>query len=206
MVKDIIKEASYRLGALVEIYTGPKIIQSLDEGNRDLDKTVVQVSNDARTILDAALKSMKMAADLEVIVESAESLQGIGSSGTIIDLWYRVEKRLSELQGMGAPTSVYEFTWYAILDIQLRKYAPHRTKELENTRKAVLSRGKGAGLTEGQVQSFMADPKHLWGPTVDLLLEKRKSFLGGLVEAKELRFTVPGEATDSLIRKWLSIM
>ena len=67
MNRDKAKEGSCRLGALLQIYIGPKMFQALMGTMRTLPEPDARISNEARQILEKALPALGMKARLPPI-------------------------------------------------------------------------------------------------------------------------------------------
>jgi len=206
MARDKAKEGSCRLGVLLQIYIGPKMFQALEGTMKILPEPDAKISNEARAILAQALPAFKLNAHLPPITTEAASFESLkeGSLKGIATLIARIEPRLEDIQGPGPAIYAYRFSWNAAYYLQIRKYAPHHGHDIQATRKAIAEHGALLGLTESQVQEFLADPNGRWGPTFDLVMEpKKRSFMERL-EPKEPKYTLNGEAADDLIRRWLA--
>ena len=208
MTRDKAKEGSCRLGALLQIYIGPKIFQALMGTMTTLPEPDVRISNEAKGILEKALPTFGMGAILPAITTgpaSHDTLQQ-GPLKIITSLIPKIEPRLEDIQGPGPAIHAYRFSWNAVYHVQLRKYAPHHESDKERSRKVLVEQGALLGLGETQVQEFVADPKGRWGSTFDLVVaEQKRSFLERL-EPKQPKYPLPGEAVDDLIRRWLAGM
>jgi hypothetical protein len=208
MPKDAAKEGSYRLGALVQIYIGPKMFQALEGSMRKLPEPDVRISNEAKAILEKALPAFEMSAWLPAITIDAASLDSLkqGPFKTLTGLATKIEVKLAEIQGQGPAISAYRFGMGAVHIVQLRKYIPHQEREIQMARKALVEQGASLGLRESQVQEFVADPKGRWRSTFDLVLaEQKRSFIERFMP-KEPKYPLPGEAADDLIKRWLAGM
>jgi hypothetical protein len=208
MARDKAKEGSCRLGGLVQIYIGPKMFQALEGTMKSLPEQDARISNEARVILGQALQAFGMSAQLPPITTESASFESLkeGSLKGIGSLITRIEPRLEDLQGPGPAVSAYRFSWNATYYLQIRKYAPHHERDIQATRKALLDHGALLGLTESQVQEFLAEPKGRWGPTFDLVMAKQKRSFMERLEPKEPKYPLNGEAADDLIRRWLAGM
>jgi hypothetical protein len=208
MPRDKVKEGSYRLGMLVQMYIGPKIFQSLEGTVSSLPEPDARISNEARVILEKALPAFEMSAWLPAITTEPTSLDSLqqGPLKAITGLIPKIEAKLAEIQGEGPAISAFRFSWNAVYYMQLRKYIPHRTREIQMAQKILVEHGTLLGLGESQVQEFLADPKGRWGSTFDLVIaEQKRSFIERL-QPKEPKYSLMGEAADGLIRRWLERM
>jgi hypothetical protein len=208
MPRDKVKEGSYRLGALLQIYIGPKMFQALEGSMRKLPEPDVKISNEARAILEKALPAFEMSAWLPPITAEPASLETLKQEPLkiITGLIPRIEPKLAEIQGQGPAIHAYHFSWGAVYSMQLRKYIPHREREIQMAGKVLAEQGALLGLRGSQVQEFIADPKGRWGSTFDLVIaEQKRSFIERL-QPKEPKYQLAGEAADDLIRRWLAGM
>jgi hypothetical protein len=206
--RDKVKEGSCRLGALAQMYIGPKMFQALRGSMTNLPEPDARMSNEARAILEKALPAFEMSAGLPPITTEPASLDSLtqGPLKIITSLIPKIEARLAEIQGQGPAIHAYRFTLSAVYNVQLGKYTPHQEREIQVTRKALVEQGALLGLGEGQVQEFIADPKGRWESTFDLIIaEQKRSFIERL-QPKEPKYQLPGEAADDLIRRWLAGM
>ena len=208
MALDKAKEGSCRLGALLQIYIGPKMFQALEGSMKSLPEPEARISNEARVILGTALPAFKMSAQLPPITTEPASFESLkeGSLKGIATLINRIEPRLEDIQGPGPAVSAYRFSWNAAYYLQIRKYAPHHERDSQTTRKALAEHGALLSLPEGQVQEFLGDPKGRWGPTFDLVMAPQKRTFLERLEPKEPKYPLNGEAADDLIRRWLAGM
>jgi hypothetical protein len=208
MARDKAKEGSYRLGALLQMYVGPKMFQALEGTFRTLSEPDARIANEARVILEKALPAFGMSALLPLITPEPASLESLSREPLriIASLITKIEPKLEDIQGPGPAVYAYRFTWNAVYCMQLRKYAPHHERDIQASRKALIDHGALLGLTESQVQEFLADPKGRWVATFDLVMgEQKRSFMERL-EPKEPKYPLPAEAADDLIRRWLAAM
>jgi hypothetical protein len=208
MPKDKVKEGSYRLGALLQIYIGPKMFQALEGTMRTLPEPDARISNEARQILEKALPAFGMKARLPPITTEPATHDTLQQEPLkiITSLITKVEPGLVDIQGPGPAIHAYRFSWNAVYHLQLRKYAPHHESDILRSRKALVEQGALLGLKESQAQEFIDDPKGRWGSTFDLVVaEQKRSFLERL-EPKEPKYPLPGEAADDLMRRWLAGM
>ncbi|HVN65399.1 MAG TPA: hypothetical protein VMT31_02150 [Methanomicrobiales archaeon] len=208
MPKDKVKEGSCRLGALLQMYIGPKMFQALEGTARDLTEPDARISNEARVILEKALPAFGMSAQLPPITTEPASFESLkeGSLKGIGSLITRIEPKLEDLQGPGPAVSAYRFSWNAAYYLQIRKYAPHHERDIQATRKALLEHGALLAIGRNQVQEFLAGPKGRWGPTFDLVTAPQKRTFLERLEPKEPKYPLDGEAADDLIRRWLAGM
>ena len=208
MPRDKVKEGSYRLGALLQIYIGPKMFQALEGTMRTLPEPDARISNEARVILEKALPAFEMKVRLAPITTEPathDTLQQ-GPLKIITSLIPKVEPGLEDIQGPGPAIHAYRFSWNAVYHVQLRKYAPHHESDVQRSRKVLVEQGALLGLGETQVQEFVADPKGRWGSTFDLVVAEQKRSLLERLEPKQPKYPLPGEAVDDLIRRWLAGM
>jgi hypothetical protein len=208
MPRDAAKEGSCRLGAMVQIYLGPKMFQALEGSMRRLPEPDVRISNEAKAILENALPAFEMSAWLPPISTDTASLDSLkqGPLKVITSLISKIEGKLAEIQGEGPAISAYRFSWNAVYYMQLRKYGPHHEREIQMARKALAEYGALLGLRESQVQEFITDPKGRWGSTFDIVIaEQKRSFIERF-QPKEPKYHLPGEAADDLIKRWLAGM
>jgi len=208
MPRDKVKEGSYRLGALLQIYIGPKMFQALEGTMRTLPEPDARISNEARQILEKALPVFGMKARLPPITTEPATHDTLQQEPLkiITSLIPKVEPGLEDIQGPGPAIHAYRFSWNAVYHLQLRKYAPHHESDIQRSRKVLVEQGALLGLGETQVQEFVADPKGRWGSTFDLVMaEQKRSFMEKL-EPREPKYPLPGEAADDLIRRWLAGM
>jgi len=205
---DKVKEGSYRLGALLQIYIGPKMFQALEGTARILPAPDARISNEARPILEKALPAFGMKSPLPPITTEPASLDSLnqGPFKVLASLITRIEPKLEDMQGPGPAVSAYRFSWNAVYYLQHRKYVPHRERDVQATQNALLDHGALLGLTESKVQEFLADPKSRWGSTFDLVLAGQKRSIMERLEPKEPKYELPGEAAEDLIRRWLAGM
>src|SRR5512136_1317337 len=208
MDRDKAKEGSCRLGALIQIYMGPKMFQALEGTARNLSEPDARISNEAREILEKALPAFGMKDWLPVITTEPASLETLtgGPLRIFSNLIPKIEVRLEDVQGPGPAIYAYRFSWNAVYYLQLRKYAPHHEGEIQKSWKALIDHGAPLGLQESQVQEFIADPKGRWGSTFDLVTAKQKRTLMERLEPKEPKYPLDGQAADDLIRRWLAGM
>lgn len=204
MARDKAKEGSYRLGALLQIYIGPKMFQALQGSMWTLPEPDVRISNEAKGIVEKALPAFGMSLILPPITTKLASLESLQQEPLriITSLIQKIEPRLEDIQGPGPAIHAYRFSWNAVYYMQLRKYATHHESDILRSRKTLAEHGALLGLMESQVQEFIADPKGRWGSTFDLVIsEQKRSFLERL-EPKEPKYLLPGEAADDVIRRW----
>jgi hypothetical protein len=208
MARDKVKEGSCRLGALLQIFIGPKMFQALEGTATTLPEQDVRISNEARPILEKALPAFRMKFRLPLITTGSASLESLqqGSLRIITSLILKIDPQLEDIQGPGPAIHAYRFSWNAVYHLQLRKYAPHHENDIQRSRKAIAEHGALLGLGESQVQEFLADPKGRWGSTFDLVMAVQKRSFFERLEPKELKYDLPGEAADDLIRRWLAEM
>ena len=208
MSRDKAKEGSCRLGALLQIYIGPKMFQALMGTMTTLAEPDVLVSNEAKGILEKALPTFGMGAVLPVITTKPASHDSLkhGLLKDITSLIRKIEPKLEDIQGPGPAIYAYRFSWNAVYYLQLRKYAPNHESDIQMCRKFLIDQGALLALGESQVQEFLADPKGRWGPTFDLVIaEQKRSFIERFMP-KEPKYPLDGEAADDLIRRWLAGM
>jgi hypothetical protein len=205
MSLDRAKEGSYRLGALLQMYIGPKMFQALEGTARNYPEPDARISNEAKDILEKALPAFGMKARLPPITTEHASLDSLtqGPLKIITSLIPKIEIQLADIQGPGPALHAYRFSWNAVYYMQLRKYAPHHERDIQRTREALVEHGALVGLRESQVQEFIADPKGRWGSTFDLVIAKQKRSLIERLHPKEPKYPLPGEAADDLIQRWL---
>ena len=208
MPRDKAKEGSVRLGALLQIYIGPKMFQALEGTARNLPDADARISNEAISILEKALPAFEITSQLPLITTEAASLESLtnGRFRIFSGLIPKVESQMEDIQGPGPAIYAYRFTLSAVYYLQLRKYAPHHGSDIEKSRKALVEEGALLGLRESQVQEFIDDPKGRWGATFDLVIAKQKRTFLERLEPKEPKYQLPGEAVDDLIRRWLAGM
>jgi len=208
MARDKAKEGSFRLGALLQIYIGPKMFQALMGTMTTLPEQDVRISNEAKGILEKAVPTFGCRAILPVITTdpaSHDSLQH-GSLKDITSLIKKIEPKLEDIQGPGPAIFAYRFGWNAVYYLQLRKYGPSYEQDVLRSQKTLADLGPMLGLKGSQVQEFLAHPKSTWGSTFDLVIAPQKrSFIERLMP-KEPKYPLPGEAADDLIRRWLAGM
>jgi hypothetical protein len=208
MPRDKAKEGSCRLGALLQIYIGPKMFQALEGTMKDLPEPDARISNEARAILEKVLPAFGMGAWLPAITTEPMSFDSLhqGPLKAVTGLIPKIEPKLAEIQGDGPAISAYRFGWNAVYYMQLRKYIPQRAREIQMSQKTLAGLGALLGLRESQVQEFLADPKGRWGSTFDLVTsEQKRSFIERL-QPKEPKYPLPGEAADELMKRWLERM
>jgi hypothetical protein len=208
MPRDKVKEGSCRLGALLQIYIGPKMFQALEGTMRTLPEPDVRISNEARPILEKALPAFGMKDRLPPITTEPATLESLSQEPLriITSLIPKIEPRVEDIQGPGPAIHAYRFSWNAVYHLQLRKYAPHHGSDIQRSRKVLAEHGALLGLGEGQVQEFLADPKGRWGSTIDLVIAPQKRSFMEKLEPREPKYPLPGEAVDDLIRRWLAGM
>jgi hypothetical protein len=208
MGRDKVKEGSFRLGALVQIYIGPKMFQALEGTMRRLPEPDARIPNEARAILEKALPAFEVSARLPAITTEPATLDSLNQEPLkiITGLVPKIEFKLAEIQGQGPAVYAYRFSLGAVYSLQLRKYVPHHEGDIQRTRKGLLEQGALLGLAENQVREFLADPKGRWGPTVDLVIAGQKRSFIEKLQPREPKFPLPGEAADDLIRRWLAGM
>jgi hypothetical protein len=208
MPRDKVKEGSCRLGALLQIYIGPKMFQALEGTMRTLPEPDVRISNEARPILDKVLPAFGMTARLPPITTESATHDTLHQEPLriITSLITKVEPGLEDIQGPGPAIHAYRFSWNAVYHLQLRKYAPHHETDIQRSRKVLVGHGALLGLGESQVQEFLADPKGRWGPTFELVMAVQKRSFIEKLQPKEPKYELPGEAADDLIRRWLAGM
>ena len=205
MAKDKVKEGSGRLGALLQIYIGPKMFQALVGTTTTLPEPDARISNEARGILEKGLPSFGITWLPAITTEHAshDSLKH-GPLKVITSLIKTIQPQLEDIQGPGPAIHAYQFGWNAVYYMQLRKYAPNNERDIQRCQTALAGLGALLALGEGQVREFLADPKGRWVSTFDLVItEQKRSFLERL-EPKEPKFPLDGEAADGLIRRWLA--
>ena len=204
MARDKAKEGSCRLGALLQIYIGPKMFQALMGTMTTLPEPDVRISNEAKSILEKALPTFGMSAILPVITSKPASHDSLkhGSLREITSLIKKIEPKLEDIQGPGPAIYAYRFSWTAVYYLQLRKYAPNHERDFETCRKALAELGALLALGESKVQEFLADPKGRWESTFDLVIAPQKRSFIEKLEPKEPKYPLPGEAADDLIRRW----
>ena len=208
MPRDKVKEGSYRLGALLQIYIGPKMFQALEGTMSTLPEPDARISNEARVILEKALPAFEMKVRLAPITTEPathDTLQQ-GPLKIITSLIPKVEPGLEDIQGPGPAIHAYRFSWNAVYHVQLRKYAPHHESDIQRSRKVLVEHGALLGLGENQVQEFLADPKGRWGSTFDIVIAVQKRSFIEKLQPREPKYELPGEAADDLIRRWLAGM
>jgi hypothetical protein len=208
MPRDKVKEGSCRLGALLQIYIGPKMFQALEGTMRTLPEPDARISNEARPILEKALPVFGIKDRLAPITTEPathETLQQ-GPLRIITSLISKVEPGLEDIQGPGPAIHAYRFSWNAVYHLQLLKYAPHHESDIQRRRKVLVEHGALLGLKESQVQEFIDDPKGRWGSTFDLAIAVQKRSFMEKLEPREPKYELPGEAADDLIRRWLAGM
>jgi hypothetical protein len=208
MTRDKAKEGSCRLGALLQIYIGPKMFQALMGTMTTLPEPDVRISNEAKGILETVLPTFGMGAFFPAITTEHASHDSLkhGPFKVITSLIQKIEPTLEDFQGPGPAIHAYRFSWNAVYYLQLRKYAPNHERDFERCRKALIDHSAPLGLKESQVQEFLADPKDRWGSTFDLVVaEQKRSFLERLMP-KEPKYPLDGEAADDVIRRWLAGM
>ena len=208
MPRDKVKEGSYRLGALLQIYIGPKMFQALEGTMRTLPEPDARISNEARVILEKALPAFEMKVRLAPITTEPathDTLQQ-GPLKIITSLIPKIEPGLEDIQGPGPAIHAYRFSWNAVYHVQLRKYAPHHESDIQRSRKVLVEHGALLGLGENQVQEFLADPKGRWGSTFDIVIAVQKRSFIEKLQPREPKYELPGEAADDLIRRWLAGM
>ena len=208
MPGDKAKEGSCRLGALVQIYIGPKIFQALMGTMTTLPEPDVRISNEARGILEKALPTFGLGAILPAITTGPASHDSLkhGAFKVITSLIRKIEPKLEDIQGPGPAIHAYRFSWNAVYYLQLGKYAPHHERDFERCRKVLIDHGALLDLKESQVQEFLAEPKGRWGSIFDLVTAKQKRSFIERLEPKEPKYPLDGEAADDLIRRWLAGM
>ncbi|HUK38126.1 MAG TPA: hypothetical protein VLV30_03315 [Methanomicrobiales archaeon] len=208
MARDKAKEGSYRLGALLQIYIGPKMFQALEGSMRALPEPDARISNEAKAILEHALPAFGMRPWLPPITTDPASMESLNQEPlkAITSLISKIEPKLEDIQGPGPAIHAYRFSWNAVRYLQYGKYAPHSTGDIEMFREVLAELGALLGLRESQVQEFLADPKGKWGTTFDLVnAPQKRSFIEKL-EPKEPKYALPGEAADDVINRWLGGM
>lgn len=208
MPRDKVKEGSCRLGALLQIYIGPKMFQALMGTMTTLPEPDVRISNEAKGILETALPTFGIKDRLPPLTTKPathETLQQ-GPLKIITSLIPKVEPGLEDIQGPGPAIHAYRFSWNAVYHLQLRKYAPHHESDIQRSRKVLVGHGALLGLGESQVQEFLADPKGRWGSTFDLVMAVQKRSFIEKLQPREPKYELPGEAADDLIRRWLAEM
>jgi hypothetical protein len=208
MSRDKAKEGSYRLGALLQIYIGPKIFQALEGTMRALPEPDVRISNEARPILEKALPAFGIKARLPPITTEPATHETLQQEPLriITSLIPKIEPRLEDIQGPGPAIHAYRFSWNAVYLLQLRKYAPHHGSDIQRSRKVLVEHGALLGLGESQVQEFLANPKGRWGSTFDVVIAVQKRSFMEKLEPREPKYELPCEAADDLIRRWLAGM
>ena len=208
MHRDKAKEGSCRLGALLQIYIGPKMFQALEGTMRNLPEPDVRISNGARPILEKALPAFGMSARLPPITTEPATHETLQQDPLriITSLITKIEPRLEDIQGPGPAIHAYRFSWNAVYHLQLRKYAPHHESDSQRSRKALAGHGALLGLGESQVQEFIADPRGRWESTFDLVIAGQKRSFFERLGPREPKYELPGEAADDLIRRWLAVM
>jgi len=208
MPRDKVKEGSCRLGALLQVYIGPKMFQALEGTFRNLPEQDARISNEAMVILEKALPAFGIKDRLPLITTEPASLESLqqGHLRIITSLIPKIEPKLEDIQGPGPAIHAYRFSWNAVYYLQLRKYAPHHESDLQRSRKALVEQGAPLGLKESQVQEFIADPKGRWGSTFELVVAPQKRSFMEKLEPKEPKYPLPGEAADDVIRRWLAGM
>jgi hypothetical protein len=208
MSRDKVKEGSYRLGALLQIYIGPKMFQALEGTVRNLPEPDARISNEAKDILEKALPAFGMKSRLPLITTEPAFVDKLshGPLKLFSNLITKIEIQLEDIQGPGPAMYAYHFSLSAVYYMQLRKYAPQRDREIQATRQTLVEQGALLGLSEDQVQEFSADPKGKWGSTVDLVISGQKRSFMERLEPKEPKYQLPAEAADDLIRRWLAGM
>jgi len=194
MSLDRAKEGSYRLGALLQIYIGPKMFQGLEGTARKYPEPDARIPNEAREIMEKALPAFGMKPRLPLITTEAASLDSLmqGPLKIITSLIPKIEIPLEDIQGPGPAIHAYRFGWNAVYYMQLRKYAPHHEDDIQRTRKVLVEHGALLGLREDQVQEFTVDPKGRWGSTIDLVIAKQKRTLIERLQPKEPKFPLQG--------------
>jgi hypothetical protein len=208
MTRDKVKEGSFRLGALLQIYIGPKVFQALEGTMRTIPEPDVRISNEARPILEKALPAFGIKDQLPPIttgLASHDTLQQ-GPLRILTSLIPKIEPKLEDIQGPGPAIHAYRFSWNAVYHLQLRKYAPLHESDIQRRRKVLVENGALLGLGESQVQEFIDDPKGRWGSTFDLVIAVQKRSFMEKLEPREPKYELPGEAADDLIRRWLAGM
>lgn len=208
MPGDKVKKGSCRLGALIQMYIGPKMFQALEGTARNLPETDARISNEARVILDKVLLMFGVNSLLPSITTEPASLDSLtqGPLRIFSSLIPKIEIQLEDIKGPGPAIYAYRFTLSAVYYLQVRKYTPYRDREIQATQQALIEQGALLALGEGKVQDFIADPKGQWGSTFDLVTAKQKRTLLERLEPKEPKYQLPGEAADDLIRRWLAGM
>ncbi len=201
---DKAKEGSVRLGALVQIYIGPKMFQALEGTTRTLSEPDARVSNEARAILEKTLPAFRIKDYLPLITTEPATLETLndGTLKGIGRLVPRVEAGIGDIQGEGPATSAYRFAQTAVHYMQLRKYVPHHSQEIQAARKSLVDYGALLYVGESQVKEFLADPKGRWTATFDLVTAKQKRTFVERLMPKELKYPLDGEKADALIRRW----
>lgn len=205
MPKDAVKEGSYRLGALVQIYVGPKMFQALEGTFRTLAEPDARLSNEALVILEKALPGLGIKTRLPPITTEPASLDTLekGSLRGIAGLVTKMEAGLADIQGQGPATAAFRFTRGAVYYMQVRKFVPHHAHEIQQAREALAGYTPLLGIGESQLQEFMADPKDRWGSTFDLVVAPQRRTLIERLQPKVPKYPLDGGAADELIRKWL---
>jgi hypothetical protein len=207
LAKDVIREGASRLGVMVQVYSGPKILQILDESPRDLPQSDVQLANEARAVLAKAFPTLKIKAELPVITAPPDPPDSAKRRlfHSLMHLHIEPEKRLGDIFG-GNPPRVFHFAWIAAYYVLQQRFVPHREREIQVSKQSLSVSGGLAGLPESQIQAFISNPKVGWGTTFDLLVEVKKSWLDRFSSPpRGLKFDVPGAVTDDLIRRWLAL-
>jgi len=204
MPRDKAKEGSCRLGALLQIYIGPKMFQALEGTMRALSEQDARISNEAKAILEGALPAFGMKSWLPPITTepaSFDALEG-GPLKVIPSLIQRIEPKLEDIQGPGPAIHAYRFSWGAVRYLQHLKYTPSSKDDIAMHQEVLGGLGALLALKDNQVQEFLADPKGKWESTFDLVMAPQKRSLMERLEPKEAKYPLNGEAADDVIRRW----
>ena len=201
---DKAKEGCSRLGALLQIYIGPKIFQALMGTMTTLPDPDVWIANEAKFLLEKPLPAFGISPILPPITTDPASHDSLkhGQFRLITTLIQKIEPKLEDLQGPGPAINAYRFGWNAVYYLQVRKYIPNNGQDILRCMKTLAEHAAQLYLTENQAREFLTDPKGKWGPTFALVTAKQKRSLIEKLEPKEPKFPLDGPAAEDVINRW----